>query len=526
MPKSLTNYYQESGRAGRDGSVSECVLFFSYKDRARLMNMIMRGNEERGVGNKQNVNENLKRTLYSLNRCLAYCLNETDCRRVMLLEYFGEAFPVADCRGTCDNCYFRAANPDAFSTMDATIHARNIIRLVKLFTGQNSGDSLPKLTLKKLAMVYSRSKDKDLARYISLFERPGFDSSVPPPSKDMAERIIQQMVVKNYLEEEHVISFNQFGADYVILGELGDTFLSSREAFTISLRGKASSKMQSKSKLNQTIEEETDISKEIVFANGVGDGTNLTSSKRKAAPKRKLDKVEQISNFDHNTIIEIDDDRQDERQEASYPGKGSYKRANATTTRKEIDLSSDDLQRLPSDRHNSQPTPSISSLLSKKQKTTFRTWLESFRRKWVNYWNYLNNACIDEIVERVPLTMKELASISGIGESKAHKHGDSILATIHAFLEANDLLHLFPHATPPTIPDCPTWKDPLSSEAEAVRKSLTEQPSASRISNSFQSSTTVSPNQIDRANGTHLTSPEFAKQMHIPPNSTYISPFK
>jgi superfamily II DNA helicase RecQ len=450
----------------------------------------------------------------------------------MLLEYFGESFPVADCHGTCDNCRFRSANPDAFTTIDATIHAKNIIRFIKIFTGQSSADSLPKLTLKKLAMVYSRSKDKDLARYISLFERLGFDSSIPPPSKDMAERIIQQMVVKNYLEEEHVISFNQFGADYVILGELGDTFLYGKEAFSINLRCKASSKMQSKAKLNQTIEEEADFSKEI---NGGRDGTNSTSSKRKAAPKRKLDKVEQISAFDHDTIIEIDDDRQDEPQDAAYPGKGSYKRATAATTRKEIDLSSDDLQRIPSDRQNSQSTPSISSLLSKKQKTTFRTWLESFRRKWVNYWNYLNNACIDEIVERVPLTMKELASISGIGESKAHKHGDSILATIYAFLEANDLLHLFPLATPPSIPDCPTWKDPLSSEAEAVRKSLTEQPSASRISNSFQSSTSVTPNQIDKANRPHLTSPEFSntsneqRAMHMPPNvvhSAYISPFK
>ena len=48
LPKSLTNYYQESGRAGRDGAPSECVLYFSARDRGKLTTMITKSAEEVG----------------------------------------------------------------------------------------------------------------------------------------------------------------------------------------------------------------------------------------------------------------------------------------------------------------------------------------------------------------------------------------------------------------------------------------------------------------------------------------------
>lgn len=66
LPKSLTNYYQESGRAGRDGEVAECLVFFSFKDKSKLANMIVKSKEERG--HSHGSVENMKRGLESLNK--------------------------------------------------------------------------------------------------------------------------------------------------------------------------------------------------------------------------------------------------------------------------------------------------------------------------------------------------------------------------------------------------------------------------------------------------------------------------
>ena len=90
---------------------------------------------------------------------------------------------------------------------------------------------------------------------------------------------------------------------------------------------------------------------------------------------------------------------------------------------------------------------------------------------------------ITDIVRTVPTTMDELASVPGIGASKARLNGDGILCTIYAFLEHNDLLHLFPNATYPTLPECPTWRDPFSEEADIIRSF--EQDTANRNNNAI-----------------------------------------
>ena len=74
-------------------------------------------------------------------------------------------------------------------------------------------------------------------------------------------------------------------------------------------------------------------------------------------------------------------------------------------------------------------------VLSPKQKIRFQTWLEEYRKQWASYWNYLSNPAVAEIIDHVPLSVKELESISGIGESKARLIGEQLIATIYAFLD-------------------------------------------------------------------------------------------
>lgn len=111
LPKNIEAYYQETGRAGRDGLPSEALLLFGLQDCVIIRHLI-----------DNNADDNQKRVELQKLNCMVHFAEATTCRRRVLLNYFNEALEQ-DC-GNCDICL----NPP--ETFDATIHAQKALSCV------------------------------------------------------------------------------------------------------------------------------------------------------------------------------------------------------------------------------------------------------------------------------------------------------------------------------------------------------------------------------------------------------------
>lgn len=386
LPKSIENYYQETGRAGRDGLSARCILLYSSSDVTRQVT----------VSDKYEVSH-----LRRIKEMNDYAVSEK-CRRLLLLKYFDEGQPSQTC-SNCDNCEQLNNNSSHPANVEINQTENQIMWTIHL-TGAKFGMSYLQNVLLGKNIKKIRDNNHQTLEVFGLLSHSDANQIA-----QIVYHLINRELVQNQIKMSQqsrmsfsIIKLTHRGYDYLqnhpLITESSsqstETALSIRQSMSTNIQQPSLSKISSSvNNVGSATDAETDADAETDKKAGLS-VSDLSSTKNTQLDEVKKGLKELAENLDSDQITwAIEQLTSFRKLLLSYQNKKSNSFSNDSVLH-------DQLRALRNEWRQAENVPAFM---------------------------VFPNKVLDELIEKKPLTLNELLKINGIGPQKAEKYGEGII---------------------------------------------------------------------------------------------------